>query len=355
MKWRPLILGTLVVAGTPFVPAIPSDMELVYSYQTTPEAIASETARINALLDISATSSEKYQKPPLPPHFKDADKNGVISVSVFRGRDGEFVYEQIDDKRYDDMRGKTEEGKGASANPKKQELISVFDATAAEAAVARDTFVNITGSGAGGTSVTYSHTTSGSDRYLLVYVGDQQGDTVTGCTYNSVSMTQLAKETRSPNEGSLQIYAYGIANPTSGANNVSCSRSGTVGQLFVSSISYTGVTQTTSPVDATATSNGAGVAGTSLTTSITTVADNTAVSGYAIMDNGSVAAGTNETSLNSNSSGFIMWESSTFPKTPAGATSYTVTGFAGSARGQIVISLAPSGVATFNPYQMFPF
>lgn len=341
---KKISVGVLAVFGASFAPIIPDETTLLYSYQVPTAALQAETERITALPTTSATSSAIYSKPSLPPQFTDHDRNGIISVSVFMDSNGDEVFVRIPDAQYLKMLGKTEDGDGVLANPKHSEFRSAADTilrpAKASAAVARDTFVAITGGGSGATSVTYSHTVSGSNTYLLVYVGDQSGDTVSSCTYNSVSMTQLIKETRSPDEGSLEIYAYGLSAPSSGANNVSCSRSGTIGQLFAGSISYTGVNQVTSPVDATASSNGAGAAGTSITTSITTVADSTAVSGFAIMDNGSVSAGTGWTSLSSNSSGFIMNESTSFPLTPAGLYSYTTNG-ANSARGQVVVSLAP--------------
>lgn len=364
MKWRPIVLGTLALAGAPFAPVIPTDMELIYSYQTTPEAIASETARINALPNASATSSEQYLKPDLPPAFKDSDKNGVISVSVFRNRDGQLVYEQIDDKRYADMSGRTEDGKGVAANPKKIELISVVDATVAEAAVARDTFSAINASANGATNLTYSFTTSGSDRYLIVFSFDFQGDTTTGVTYNSVAMTKLVDITRNPNTGTLQMYAWGLANPTSGANNVSITRTGTVANIEARTISYTGVNQVTTP-DATASSNGTGSVSTTITTSITTVANNTAVAGVALQDNATagnpITAGTNWTRLatggGSNGAAHALFESSTFPLTPAGLTSFTANSAPAGAGdvGQLIVSLAPAGGSTFNPWQFFDF
>jgi hypothetical protein len=143
-------------------------------------------------------------------------------------------------------------------------------------------------------------------------------------------MVQLIKITRSPNEGSLHIYAYGLAAPATGANDVS----------------YTGAQQTTTPLDATASSNGSGSAGTSIATAITTVLDNTAVCGFAVMDNGGTNASTNASEVGNNTAGdgYITWESTTFPKTPAGATTYTVTGNNAN-RGQVVISIEPTSLA----------
>lgn len=219
-------------------------------------------------------------------------------------------------------------------------------------AIARDASTNVTKSLNGVGSLTFSHTCSGSNRYLVVFVGDVAGDTVTGVTYNAVAMTQLVKISRNPNSGSLELYAYGLANPSTGANNVVVSRSGSTNWISAASISYTGASQTTSPVDAVGSSNGSGSSAASITTPIVTVADLTAVTGWALLDNGSTVAGTNWTEVGDNSAddGFIICESTVFPKTPTGSTSYTVNGGANSDIGQVIVSIAPVGVVASSHF-----
>lgn len=224
-------------------------------------------------------------------------------------------------------------------------------------AVAIDASTGINESASGATSLTISHTCGGSATYLLVFVADWQGDTVTGVTYNGVAMTQLCKETRTPDSGSLEIYWYGLGSPATGANNVVISRSGTVAWINGGVISLTGSSTTTSPVDATATEPGAAGQSTD-TLSITTVADNTAVFIAGVADNGGIAASTNSTELLSSAGlplgndATIVMRSTTFPKTPAGAATYSMSFNANSGHCMVAVSIAPpvSGPATLESW-----
>ena len=133
-------------------------------------------------------------------------------------------------------------------------------------AIALDTTTS--SSSASSTSWTFSHTCSGSDRVLLVgFFKFGGGDSVTGVTYNGVSMTQLGKGVA---DASGYVYLYGLVNPATGANNVVASSSASV-QWYGEAVSYTGVDQTTPFPDTEAYNSSTG---TSFTESITTsVAD----------------------------------------------------------------------------------
>lgn len=129
----------------------------------------------------------------------------------------------------------------------------------------------------GGTtnSLTASYTCgSGSNRLLVVgLVGDTDNgnDDITSVTYGGVAMT-LAKKSASATGGTLRYdYIYYLLNPASGANNVVINCTNNHFLLAVAA-DYTGVKQSGQP-DATTTQT-SGSAVTSLTTSITTVADN---------------------------------------------------------------------------------
>jgi len=118
-------------------------------------------------------------------------------------------------------------------------------------------------------SLTFSHTTgSGSDRVLFVVVaGDVGGSSnhPTGVTYATVAMTEVDRTTT----GNRNLYTYFLLNPTSGANNVVVS-AGSNFFLLACAADYTGAAQSGQP-DAEAEQV---AANTSVTTSITTVADN---------------------------------------------------------------------------------
>lgn len=116
------------------------------------------------------------------------------------------------------------------------------------------------------TTLTVSHTTSGSDRFLIVNVLSQTsggGDTITGVTYNGTSLTLVGKRAA----GSEYIYQFQLANPASGANNVVVTSS-VSGFFQCENVSYTGVNQS-APIDVfTSGSDGSGDAQFTLTTTV---------------------------------------------------------------------------------------
>lgn len=201
------------------------------------------------------------------------------------------------------------------------------------------------GTGAAPT-LTFSHTTSGTNRILFVDVlGDvSASQLITGVTYAGVSMTKVGERHKTAGNG-YWISTWVLANPTSGANNVVVSASS--GNLFGNiATSYTGVAQT-SVVDASTTAEN--TSATSLTTTLTTVADNTWLHG--VMFNNlaeTKTAGTN-TLIKSNfvsTQGVIIDSNSA--QTPAGSKSMTVSGNGGAADWVgVMASFAPfTGSAT---------
>lgn len=117
-----------------------------------------------------------------------------------------------------------------------------------------------------GTTDTCSHTTSGSDRVLLVTIFKYGGgDSVTGVTYNGTAMTRLGGIA---SDASGYTYVYGLANPSTGANNIVATSSSSV-QWFTTNASYTGVNQSTPFPDTAVT--GTGTAATVTATMTTTV------------------------------------------------------------------------------------
>ncbi len=91
-------------------------------------------------------------------------------------------------------------------------------------------------------SVTWSHTCSGSDRVLVVAVTSYAKKT-TGATYNGVAMTLVSEEDQG---ATLRVSVFCLKNPASGANNVVVSLSGT-DYVRTSAVSFTGADQTTNP------------------------------------------------------------------------------------------------------------
>ena len=95
--------------------------------------------------------------------------------------------------------------------------------------------------GTTGTSLTFSHTTSGTNRLLMVYTFFDN-DTITGVTYNSVSMTKLDQIDFTTN----RIAAWILVDPASGANDIVVSSSSST-PINAQGVSYTGCAQSGQP------------------------------------------------------------------------------------------------------------
>lgn len=185
--------------------------------------------------------------------------------------------------------------------------------------------------------LTFSHTVTGSNPYLVVGVmGDPSVDMVTGCTYNSVSMTQLDKiQTTGP---SRWMYLFGLAAPATGAHNVVCSASASA--LFSAlSVSYTGVNATGQPD-----SHNTGTANANpFSVSTTVVASNTWLVGVFFDANGFPSASTGTTQRVKGDlcgCGFAMEDSNAIVGT--GTQSLTINSTGAGISG-IVASLVPQG------------
>jgi hypothetical protein len=110
--------------------------------------------------------------------------------------------------------------------------------------------VDTTASGiASATSVTFSHTCTGSDLVLVVNVY-VKADNISTVTYNSVAMTQVAAET----SGNPRVYTYVLVGPATGAHNVVATGGASTTVIGASSVSFTGATGSSAANTATANS-----------------------------------------------------------------------------------------------------
>ncbi len=102
-------------------------------------------------------------------------------------------------------------------------------------------------------SASFSHTTSGTDRLLVVFlhIFSQTANPTATVTYNGVGMTlqETAENNFSVNRY-IVVHAYTLVNPASGSNTVAITYGGTYATTGASAVSYTGVDQS-SPVGAT--------------------------------------------------------------------------------------------------------
>ena len=129
-----------------------------------------------------------------------------------------------------------------------------------------------TGNEGTGTSLTYSHTCSGSNRILFVLTrgGSGEGNLISSVTYDGTAMTLASGASVTvPTENTL-LRLYFLTNPSSGNNNVVITLSSS-GFMQSISTSYTGA-NVSNQVDNTTTNTTSSA--TSLTTSLTPVADN---------------------------------------------------------------------------------
>ena len=202
---------------------------------------------------------------------------------------------------------------------------------------------NATGGNANpATSLTFSHTTSGSDRALFVGVvsNDTVTDDVTGVTYGGVSMTRLIAITTT-NSGLRATYIYYLLNPASGANNVVISVSAST-YIDGVAVSYTGVKQSGMP-DASTSTDGSGSGTWELSVSLASVADNCWHAIFVSDNNGGENAGTGTTvRIDRNIS---IWGDSNSAKTPAGSVTLAGTSSGTRQRG-LMISFAPAAASS---------
>ncbi len=197
------------------------------------------------------------------------------------------------------------------------------------------TFDASSGGSGSGTSKTLSHTCTGTNLILWVYVL-ANSDACTGVTYAGQAMTQATKVAVSTLN--YEVYLFYIINPATGANTIVASFTASTFNA-VGGLSYRGVKQSGQP-DASTTDSGTKV---NSTCTLTTIADNTwsVLVGYAST---AVSAGTNSTERVNNGTLGInhAWMGdSNGPKTPAGSFSMTANHSNGDT-GFIMASFSPA-------------
>lgn len=208
------------------------------------------------------------------------------------------------------------------------------------------------GSNANVTTLTVSHTVTGSNTILFVSVGTKDGGggaAVSGVTYNGVAMTNVS--TQNISSAFYQDLWY-LVNPSTGTNNIVASFGGvSADQAVLSAASYTGVLQISPLTTANTNQNSSA---NSLSSTITTGVDNSfVVSSVAFDGDGSnqpaVAGG--ETQRDTISGNTIWWVGlSDIVKTTAGSISTTWSS-GGSASKFLVSSVgfAPAATSATTP------
>lgn len=207
-------------------------------------------------------------------------------------------------------------------------------------AIAYDTKTEAQTSGSGVNPLNFSHTCSGSDRFLYVAVTTINRSATPTATYNGVSMTPVY--TNIPVFSTTWEHAgFYLVNPASGSNTVSISC--TVGSgnntIRAGATSYTGVDQTT-PILATNSASSPGT-GNNMLISLTTASD-----GWFIISGANVdlafSAGANTDELRATYSGLADIADSGNDIT-AGTTNAQMTHAGTRGYGGCAIAILPAG------------
>jgi len=181
-------------------------------------------------------------------------------------------------------------------------------------------------------SLSFSLTTSGSDRLLFVFFMIPTANSVSSVTYGGVAMTTVGV---TKTVSTYKLYGYYLANPTLGANNIQITQN-TAGVLYAGAASYKGCSQSGIP-DAAGTRN---ATETTSNVAITTVANNCwlvmASRGAA---NGDTNAGTATTERQADN-GYVQIYDSNGAKS-AGATQLQTTQ-SSQETAHIIVSFKPS-------------
>lgn len=182
---------------------------------------------------------------------------------------------------------------------------------------------------------TIALSSSGSNRLVIAVIADDGKGTM-DVTYNGASLTSiLGVEDTS---GFFKFHFFYLLNPDTGSNNLVATRGINTGDFYLIGATYTGIKQTGQP-DASTTN--AQTAGTSQTTSITTVADNSWSMLLTGADSGNLAASTNSSLRGSILNGFFGFFDSNSAITPASSFSMSTTMNSGL-RTAIMVSFAPA-------------
>lgn len=205
--------------------------------------------------------------------------------------------------------------------------------------------VTATGSTAGSSTKTFSHTCSGSDRLLLVVAGCHTATAdISGVTYNGVAMTQVGADQTDSANGRLTVWS--LIAPASGANNVVITATA-VDTISYGAISFNGAKQTSNPD-----SNTAGTESVTTSYSVTATAPTTdeaaVMFGYA-MSGGSLTGGTNTTIASQPEVTYhgTFIARTTSPQAASGSLTLNVTSASQTFKG-VIVTLAPVASATVN-------
>jgi len=204
------------------------------------------------------------------------------------------------------------------------------------------------------TTLTVAHTVTGSNTILVVHLlYHNSSETITGITYNGVSMTNAVSVTNPANTNYRDSKWY-LVNPTTGTHNIVATWSSAIADYAeLLGTSYTGVAQSGTIISGTATSTGN--AQTSLTHNVTnTVANSWILTSFKASQAGTFTPGTGQTARVNNSGGTFKLEASDEPTTVTGTyeQSYSTDGGALGSQEMVSMAIAPFVAASSLSSQM---
>lgn len=216
--------------------------------------------------------------------------------------------------------------------------------------------------GVGSTTLTWSHTCTGSNRTLIVACSSKTDDYITGVTYGGVSMTLVDNIVGVSGGDANRLYV--LTNPASGANNVVITSSASI-DLVGSAASYTGTSSVTPTNKSKGTTTGAGSNALSQNISITISGTNSWLVGGGFcltsIDYSTLSEGSNLTDRNGQYSGFfspngenntLIFDSNGIITGSPTSTINTNAHSAGKSyyAGQIIIELSPLSTVSSNNF-----
>lgn len=208
-------------------------------------------------------------------------------------------------------------------------------------AISRD--ANAEGGSNSTSSVTFSHTCTGSN--LILFVGVRCSQSVSSVTYNGVSLTNINTSAGAGSAGGQKASLWYLLNPAVGAHNVVITPASS-GIVWGASSSYTGVKQSGQP-DSNNTNADPGPGNvTSLSQSTTVVGSNCWVVMFGLNDNGqTLSAGTGSNLVSSGNNGASVFDSNGTVSTGAYSMAYS----GGSAHyAMAMASFLPAATANGN-------
>jgi hypothetical protein len=197
-----------------------------------------------------------------------------------------------------------------------------------------------------GTSLTWSHTCSGSDRLLRVGLRTVAGASlITGVTYNGDAMTLIDVVAGGGARRAVELWE--LLNPDSGAHDVIASASGS-DVIMGESVSYTGVGAAYDDSN-TAVSDSSSPAA---TVTVTPVANNAWVQGVHGNNTSDPSSGTNTTERVSSANGIGLYDNNA-AISPAAATTLAATTTAAADVVWVAASIVPVAAATGHPWHYY--